>query len=90
MLSACNVKAPKMHAAVARALNDQVRRWLPHPFEMRLEWSEGEDYNALLPTLPHVRGREGGPSPLIEVFDGTRTHAQAVLLSYLGANTRRL
>jgi hypothetical protein len=50
---------------------------------MRVAWSGKETFAPTLPTVPVLPRAAGKASPLTERFDGTRGHAQAMLLSYL-------
>lgn len=88
ILSACDQPAPDKHARVADALNGQIRERLPHPFDLHAVWLKNEDYRPELPHHPMTQARLGSVNPLTESFNGTRQHAQEMLLAYTRGTAR--
>ena len=83
ILSATDQPAPETHAKVANVVNAQIRPRLPHPLDMHAIWVRNEEFEPKFPCYPSLQLRGGSPSPLTETFDGSRKHAQQMLLSYL-------
>jgi hypothetical protein len=81
MLAAYDTPGPEKHTATANAVNGGVRRLLPHPLNMRAMHLKNEKFQPELPSVGSTKA--AGTSALTEAFDGTRPHAQQMLLSYM-------
>jgi hypothetical protein len=77
MLAAFDGREPDTHRDVVASTNELTDK-LPHPFNMVAAHGSGEEYSVTLPNYSHARRHD-----LITRFDGTRSAAQGILLTYL-------